>query len=144
MKLCFPSPEFDDAVAAVCHGSVLDEQARGLNELLCTHPAARDEYLLRVELHSRLASDPDLFVATAPQVGETPPADRLSDYSQNVVPFRPSRHGRRQVLGWVAALAACVALLAGGWWGWRSWWQDERKGATSKAVAMLTTTVTEA
>ena len=25
MKLGFPSPEFDDAVAAVCHGSVSDE-----------------------------------------------------------------------------------------------------------------------
>ena len=137
MKLCFPSHEYDDAVAAVCHGSVSEEQAWALNELLRIDPAARDEYLFRVELHARLASNADLFVVTTPQAGETPSAGRLSDYSQKVVPFRPSRHGRRQVLGWAAALAACVALLASGWWGWRSWRQDERKGATSKAVAML-------
>lgn len=41
MKLTFPSTEFDDAVAAVCHGSLSDEQARALNELLRSHPAAR-------------------------------------------------------------------------------------------------------
>ena len=41
MKLCFPSQEFDAAVAAVCHGSVSDEQARALNELLRRHPAAK-------------------------------------------------------------------------------------------------------
>ena len=135
MKLGFPSHEFDDAVAAVCHGSVSDEQARALNELLRTDPAARDEYLFRVELHSRLASNPDLFVVTTPQVGKSP--DRLSDYPQKVVPFRPSRHGRRQVLRWAAALAACVALLASGWWGWRVWQQDERKGATSKPASCI-------
>jgi len=63
MKLDFPSPEFDEAVAALCHGMASDEQARALNELLRSNAAARDEYLLRVELHSRLASDPDLFAA---------------------------------------------------------------------------------
>jgi len=41
------------------------------------------------------------------------------------------------MLGWAAAAAACIALLATGWWGWRGWRQDERMGATSKAVAML-------
>lgn len=61
MKLDFPSPEFDAAVAAVCHGAVTDEQARALNDLLLGDGRARDEYLLRVELHARLASDPDLF-----------------------------------------------------------------------------------
>ena len=34
-------------------------------------------------------------------------------------------------------MAACVALLAGGWWEWRGRRVGERKGATSKAVAML-------
>jgi hypothetical protein len=33
MKLAFPSREFDEAVAAICHGSASDEQARALNEL---------------------------------------------------------------------------------------------------------------
>jgi hypothetical protein len=61
MSLLYPSREFDEAVAAVCHGTATEEQMRGLNVLLRADPAARDEYLLRVELHSRLASDPELF-----------------------------------------------------------------------------------
>src|SRR6476619_5798512 len=65
MKLAFPSHEFDEAVAAVFHGSASDEQMRGLNELLRSNSSARDEYILRLELHSRLASEPDLFVSTA-------------------------------------------------------------------------------
>ena len=64
MTLVFPSPEFDDAVAAVCHGSATDAEMRALNGLLRGDARARDEYLLRVELHSRLASDPDLLVQT--------------------------------------------------------------------------------
>ena len=47
MKIAFPSREFDEAVAAVCHGSASDEQARALNELLRSDLAARDEYILR-------------------------------------------------------------------------------------------------
>jgi hypothetical protein len=137
MKLGFPSHEFDEAVAAVCHGSVSDEQAQALNELLRRDPAARDEYLLRVELHARLASHPDLFVATLPLAGEASPSGSPGESPQNVVPLRPQTRGGRQVLGWAMAAAACLALLAGGWWGWRGWRQDERKGATSKAVAML-------
>jgi hypothetical protein len=61
MKLTFPSREFDEAVAAVCHGSATDELMAALNELLRINSAARDEYILRVEVHSRLASEPDLF-----------------------------------------------------------------------------------
>ena len=57
MTLSFPSPEFDDAVAAVCHGSATEAEMRALNELLRSDPSARDEYLFRVELHARLASD---------------------------------------------------------------------------------------
>ena len=61
MKIEFPSREFDDAAAAVCDDSASDEQVRALNELLRSDAAARDEYILRLELHSRLASEPDLF-----------------------------------------------------------------------------------
>ncbi len=61
MKFSFPSPEFDDAVAAVCHGSATDAEMRALNELLRSDSRARDEYLMRIALHTRLASDPDLF-----------------------------------------------------------------------------------
>jgi hypothetical protein len=137
MKLDFPSHEFDEAVAAVCHGSVSDELAQALNELLRSHPAARDEYILRVELHSRLASDPDLFAVTTPQSAGVSLSGGSRDYRQNVVPLRSPSHGRRQGLGWAMAAAACVAILAGAWWGWREWREDERTGVTSKAVAML-------
>ncbi|MES2569116.1 MAG: FecR domain-containing protein, partial [Verrucomicrobiota bacterium] len=136
MKLCFPSYEFDDAVAAVCHGSASDEQIRALNALLLADPAARDAYLFRVELHARLASDPDLFLATTAQSddGGTPPGS-IGEYAQNVIPLRALRHRRKRMFGWVVALAACVAVLAGGWW--RTPWQSDRKGTTSRAVAML-------
>jgi hypothetical protein len=137
MRLGFPSPEFDEAVTAVCHGSVSDEQAQALNELLRGHPAARDEYILRVELHSRLASDPDLFAASAPQADGASLFGSSLEYRPNVAPLRPSSNGRRQMLGWAVAAAACLAILAGAWWGWRGSQQDDRKGVNSKAVAML-------
>jgi hypothetical protein len=133
MSITFSSREFDEAVAAVCHGSVSDERARALNELLRSDPAARDEYLLRVELHSRLASDPDLFVgvneAGSPGWGTLLP--------QDIRPLQSPRRKPVRKLHWVVALAACVALLTAGWWGLREWRQGERRGATSKAVAML-------
>ncbi len=145
MNLGFPSPEFDEAVAAVCHGSVSEEQARALNELLRSHAAARDEYIVRVELHVRLASDSDLFAVMTSQSGGDSRPGSFRESPRKVGPLRPPRHRRRRVLGWAMALAACGALLAGGWWGWRGSpptrdnqnLQDERKGATSKAVAML-------
>ncbi len=65
MTLSFPSPEFDDATAAACHGSAGEVEMRALNALLRSNSSARDEYLLRVELHARLASDPDLFSQAA-------------------------------------------------------------------------------
>jgi hypothetical protein len=137
MILGFPSHEFDEAVAAVCHGSVSDEQTQALNELLRSLPAARDEYIMRVELHARLASDADLFIAAAPQVGEGSPSCGIREHRLYVVPLPRPTHGRRQVLGWIAAMAACVALVATGWWRWRDLRQDARKGVNSKAVAML-------
>lgn len=126
MSLAFPSPEFDLAVAAVCHGSATDEQLRALNKLLRSHPAARDEYILRLELHSRLASDPDLFASEAAEPVPSP---------RNVLPLQPAR--RVPQSSWLLALAACVALLlTGAWWVYRSE-PGARQGDTSKAVAML-------
>jgi hypothetical protein len=128
MKIAFPSREFDEAVAAVCHGSVSDEEARALNELLRSAEAARDEYLLRLELHSRLASEPDLF----PQTNEGKAAS-----PENVLPIQTPRRTRTRKANGILALAACIALLAAGWWALRFSHSNERKGATSKAVAML-------
>lgn len=126
MKLAFPSREFDEAVAAVCHGSASDEQMRALNELLRNDSAARDEYILRLELHSRLASDPDLFALGNEGKGASP---------ENLLPLRTARRPRG--VTWAMALAACVALLAAGWWVAQVSLSSGRKGATSKAVAML-------
>lgn len=126
MSLAFPSPEFDHAVAAVCHGSATEEQVRALNGLLRSHPAARDEYILRLELHSRLASDPDLF---ANENAEPVPS------SQHAPSFEPARRVAQS--WWMLALAACVALLlTGAWWALRTE-PELRQGETSKAVAML-------
>src|SRR6185295_19459060 len=126
MSLAFPSPEFDLAVAAVCHRSATDEQLRALNKLLRSHPAARDEYILRLELHSRLASDPDLFASEAEEPVPSP---------RNVLPLQPAQ--RFPQSSWLLALAACVALLlTGAWWVYRSE-PGARQGDTSKAVAML-------
>jgi hypothetical protein len=148
MRIGFPSSAFDEAVAAVCHGSATDEQARALNALLRANPAARDEYIRRVELHCRLASEPDLFVAgeqtvwtaagsEAPRRFETAPSisTTVSPLRSAIAIQKPRRPNRFRA--WATALAACLALLAAGWWSLRTPQPSERKGTTSKAVAML-------
>jgi hypothetical protein len=50
----FPSPEFDDAVAAACHGTTDELALAALGEVLQADDAALDEYLLRTELHATL------------------------------------------------------------------------------------------
>ena len=137
MKIVFPSREFDEAVAAVCHGSASDDQMRGLNALLRSDSVARDEYILRLELHSRLASEPDLFVSSEQEATEASLPGRGITLPQNVPNLESTRRSRKRKLNWVVALAACVALLAAGWWGSRLSQPGERKGTTSKAVAML-------
>jgi len=127
VKIAFPSREFDEVIAAVCHGLASDEQARALNELLRSDTATRDEYILRLEVHSRLASEPDLF----PQANEN-----KIPTAENILPL-PQQRPRTRKAHWVLALAACVALLATGWWALRFSHPSERQGATSKAVAML-------
>ncbi|MEO7799152.1 MAG: alpha/beta hydrolase-fold protein [Opitutaceae bacterium] len=118
MNMEFPSCEFDEAVAAVCEGLVSEEQARALNALLRRDAAARDEYLLRVELHSRLASQPDLFVPGVIQEAATLPGRH---FAVPATEFRraASRLGLRQKIVWALGLAACFALLAAGGWRWQ-------------------------
>jgi hypothetical protein len=174
VKIDFPSREFDEAVAAVCHGLGSDEQMRALNELLRANAAARDEYLFRTELHARLASEPDIFMSMESRVAEssgtsqdagesspsplngeragvrggrlaTPPSRSgalggITPHPQSLSPLR-GEGGRRAGLRWAVALAACVALMATGWWALRLTHSGERKGTTSKAVAMLSRVV---
>ncbi|MDB6040477.1 MAG: FecR protein, partial [Verrucomicrobiales bacterium] len=137
MKLTFPSHDYDETVAAVCHGSFSEEQAGALNELLCNDHGARDEYILRVELHARLASEQDLFVSTAHEVSESGMPGRGIGLTQQVVGLPAQRQVRSRKVTTTIALAMCLALLLTGWWGVHEWRQNERKGATSTAVAML-------
>jgi len=141
MTLAFPSPDFDAAVAAVCHGTATEAEMEALNTLLRGNPRARDEYLFRIELHARLASTPDLF----PQAVEAGPEAcptilRLEEAPASVLPGS-SGPSLRRWLGPVQALAACLALVATGVW--LLWFRTpaSRHGATSTAVAMLTRTV---
>ncbi len=129
MRITHPSREFDDAVAAVCHGTASDEQTRGLWERLRTDLPARDEYLFRVALHARLASDPDLYAASVlarPGAGEDGP--------------RPGPSVRRQwATGWPGRLAVAAGLVVllsvVGWLGRRA--ADRSPDRTTRAVAML-------
>jgi hypothetical protein len=127
MKIEFPSSEFNEAVAAVCHGSISEEQSRALNELLRNNAAALDEYILRVELHSRLASQPDLFAST--KVRNNPVFAEAAE---------AGTWNKAKV--WTIALAACLALVAAGLWGARQFRPADRALTTSKAVAMLNRT----
>lgn len=137
MTLAFPSHDYDEAVAAICHGTFSEEQARALNELLRSHPAARDEYVLRVELHARLTSEQDLFMPPALESSEAGMPGRGIGLTQQEVRLPAQRHARNQKVAWAIALAVCLALLLTGWWGLREGRQNGPKGATSKAVAML-------
>ncbi|MES2709378.1 MAG: LamG-like jellyroll fold domain-containing protein [Verrucomicrobiota bacterium] len=134
MSLTFPSAEFDDAVAAVCHGLVSDDQAQALNGLLRENPVARDEYILRIELHARLAWQRDHFITG------TSGADGISPVIQPIPDPAIARPGNpwRRFRGWAAvAAAACLAVTGAGWWAWNGGRNEERRGATSQAVAML-------
>jgi hypothetical protein len=131
----YPSGEFDDAVAAVCHGLASDDQVRALNELLRSDAAACDEYILRLELHSRLASEPDLFSSSS--------VSPVSSASAAVAPARAggTRRGRRTVL-WAFGLAASFALAAttAAWWSVRTRVPVRAPAPTSMAVALLSQT----
>lgn len=143
MSFAFPSPEFDEAVSALCHGTASEDQVKGLNRLLLVDRAACDEYLIRLELHSRLATTPELFetglepkhLATLYQAINLEPTTALAS-SESVF-------GARRIW-WAVAVSICLAFVA--FLGWprpdaelRN--GDTPAGATSAAVAMLNRTV---
>ncbi len=141
MRLVFPSPEFDDVVAGVCHGSASEAEMRALNELLRSNSGARDEYLFRVELHSRMASNPDLFSQFGAATSNLDLPDGTTHNRDNLTPLRPVKPPRRRMQVRVLALAACLALFAGGIGMLWLKWSATRNGASSTAVAILTRTV---
>ena len=151
MKYAFPSPEFDAVVADVCHGLASAAQLGALNELLRGNPGARDEYILRLELHALLASEPDLFPARTERPSEfpgrlegtavVPPLDRAgrdgrSPPAGDGRAKASSRRGARVALS-ILAFAACLMLVATIGWTLLGRQRGGRKGATSNAVAML-------
>jgi hypothetical protein len=137
MTFSFPSSEFDDAVAAVCHGTATETEMRRLNELLRGDPRARDEYLIRVELHARLASEPDLFSQeTEVTGGGDPPGVGRGDRPETTSPHVKARFARRRLVQ-ALALAACLILTAAGVG--IAWLRKPTTGigTTSTAIAML-------
>lgn len=141
LRLKFPSAEFDEIVAGVCHGSATDDQLVALHELLRINPSALDEYILRVELHSRLASEPDLFLSGPVPLTVVDPVESGGRTLGRDFPIAraPGRllPNRIQVL----AFAAGLVFLFACWWGWSFWKESRLKGSTSNAVAMLNRTV---
>ncbi len=135
MKVDFPSRTFDELVAAVCHGTATEDQILALRERLLEDPKARDEYLLRVELHARLASTPDLF--TRPDEAPADPDARkvLPFEPPQLMPmpsvrFRARRPGAAR-LAWVAGLV--IVLSVGLLWNLIA----GRRPGGRRAVAML-------
>jgi hypothetical protein len=137
MTLSFPSTEFDDAVAAVCHGTATEAEMRRLNELLRGNPCARDEYLIRVELHTRLASEPDLFSQeTDITAGGGLTGVGRGDRPGVIAPPAQAPFARRRLVQ-ALALAACLILTAAGVG--IAWLRQPATGigTTSTAIAML-------
>lgn len=138
MTITFPSPEFDEAVTAVCHGQFSEDLAHSLNQLLRSNAAALDEYILRLELHSRLSSDPDLFAVSHVPLGDfNMPTGNPVLSSESLLSEVPTSRVwfRRLVWGNVAAMLVLFAAL--GWWWYSSDPVVETQGTTRKAVAML-------
>lgn len=106
----FPSTEFDDAVAALCHGTVSDQALAELHELLRIEKHAQDEYLWRVEVHGELASRSLDFSRTA-DIDETD--SDLEAIATPPVPATIERRWNIQSTMVAAALLAIVALAGG-------------------------------
>ncbi len=138
MNMVFPSLEFDDAVAAACHGLASEEQMRSLNELLRANPSARDEYLLRVELHARLASNPDLFASTSANATNAEVAGYRGRSPNNIDLLSQRTLNRSQVMTWSISLAASFLILAAVGLNWFRHHHSRRP--TRMAIAVLSYT----
>ncbi|MGE3310539.1 MAG: LamG-like jellyroll fold domain-containing protein [Limisphaerales bacterium] len=144
MTIVFPSPEFDDAVAAVCHGTVSAEQAEALRDVLLRDLPARDEYIRRVQLHAYLASEPELFAGHAAAVAAEADSAVAPGSGPIVVPTSPTGPRRGEVAGgrwafgcwrpWALAAGFVMLLTAIAWFGSG---RGIPRGQTSRAVAML-------
>ncbi len=107
----FPSPEFDTAVAALCHGTISDEALPELHELLRADSNAQDEYLWRTEVHSELVSGQlESRYLSAHEAAD-----------DKIVPFPASARfetqAARRCFPWpIVAVAALALIVLGGAW----------------------------
>lgn len=102
----FPSAEFNDAVAAACHGTADASCFDALGRLLAENDAALDAYIRRTELHAALLTTPDYVMPVDPA--------RLEALGGG------SRLGRRgaspwQTLALRGGAAAAIVLIASLW-----------------------------
>jgi hypothetical protein len=137
MKLSYPSPEFDDVVAGVCHGLATEAEMRALNELLRSDPRALAEYLMRTELHARLASAPDLFCEATNSEGEAAVPGPGLEHEGDALSAGGTISIRKKTLARVLAMAACLAFAAVAVCIFWLRGSATQRGATSNAVAML-------
>lgn len=137
MTMPFPSRDFDDAVASICHGTASDAQMEALRALLLGHALARDEYLHRVALHAQLASEPDLFAGPAPETGNDPGTEGIIRVSASDFAQGPPGRWPRSSRPWKWAVAAGLVVLVGVTAWLRFGGGGPRRGETSRAVAML-------
>ena len=141
MTLSFPSPEFDRAVADVCHGRMDEDLARALNQLLREDSSARDEYLLRTALHARLATDPDLFtdpLAAVAQRSTSSNGNRRNGGRRRASSeFGPWKRRGAYAAGLTLIAVFFWVLLPGGGSKEPEFQTVEISGATTVAVAML-------
>lgn len=125
----FPSHDFDNAVATLCHGTISDDALTELHELLRTNADAQDEYLWRVEVHGKLASGRIDFQHLTPSEETTGQNVVATSYASASAPPR----SKVSLLVGVAGLVLIV-LAAG------LFWKDltESSGAKSEVIAQFT------
>lgn len=105
-----PSPGFDDAISAVCHGTASDSDVATFHALLQASEAARDEYLWEVEIHARLASVSSLQAA--------PEATLATEQPRSKSRRSPgARSGSR--VKWAVAAVLLIVLSGGLYWAGR-------------------------
>ncbi len=127
----FPSPEFDTAVASLCHGTISDEALAELHGLLSADSDARDEYLWRVEVHGELASGEMDFRHSSAR----------EEADDNLIAFPASARvetqaGRRRYPSTLVAVAALALIILGaGMWAWH---MSRTSQVQSEAVAHFT------
>jgi len=113
----FPSPGFDDAVAALCHGTISDEALAELHGLLRADSRARDEYLWRVEMHGELASD-QLDLGHLSSREDTDGKPETSATPARAAAQAGQWRCRSTTVGVALLVLIVLIVLGGGLWAW--------------------------